>query len=376
MLQHLPAASASSTRWWRLVVVAAVAGLVPIQVVARRAPDGPHLSLDRDVPASSLDACEEGGPSASAAIALPSSGARGVDRAAPDAVPGRDVADAASPARQTPPPPDALDRPPSGRHGVGAPPALPPLPPDSVEQPQVPPPLPPAPPAAPAPPVPPAKAWGYAFGESSDGTSWVYVSGDRTSMRGSSSDARRVRERFANGEPVFWFTRDGQELIVRDPATLKAIDALLAPQRELGRRQGELGAKQGEIGARQGAIGAKQGELGARQGRLGVEQARLAAERARAEGGAHDAVERDRIRTREAELRADMEALQREMEALGQQMADLGRQQEPLGRQQAELGRQQAELGRQQKELSRRIEEDLGVLMDQLVKSGVAQPVK
>ncbi len=172
--------------------------------------------------------------------------------------------------------------------------------------------------------------------------SYVLLSKDGdVEMSGSTSDAGHARE-LAGGGSLLWFRRGGREYVVRDPALLAQVDALFAPQRELGKKQGALGAKQGELGARQGALGAKQGALGGRMASLA--------------------------------LRGD--AAERERDDISRQMEDLGSQQEALGSQQEELGRKQEALGREQERASREAEAKLKPLLDDAIARGVAQEVR
>ena len=133
-----------------------------------------------------------------------------------------------------------------------------------------------------------------AVAEASDRISYVLFdgSGDRTMMSGSSDDVR-LAERYRAGSSPLLYVRDGAAAyVIRDPALLRRVQAIMEPQRQLGERQGALGRQQGELGSRQAALGAEQGRLGAlmassaprqmnslaeRQAALGREQARLAA---------------------------------------------------------------------------------------------------
>jgi bla regulator protein blaR1 len=330
MLQHVSPSSRTASRWWYVAVAAALVGTVPIQLVARRADETPLGVLGVSATLASDDLLQTPPPAPS-----------------PEPAP-------------SPAPPRTPRR---GQTG-----ATPPVPPTAPQPPE--------------PPVPPRHG-DMSYGWDDAGESWAFVTGDGSmTMHLSHGDPDRIRRLRTGKEPIFWFERDGKAYVIRDPKVLDRIGAMLAPQRELGdkqgalgEKQGALGEKQGDIGARQGDLGARQGELGAKQAELGAEQARLASEQIRSERG-HDEKMAEDFEAQHRELEAQMEKLSDEMEALGRQMEEMGRQQEALGDQQEALGREQEALGRQQEEMMRRIEDDLRRLMDESIQSGAAQVVK
>jgi hypothetical protein len=169
-----------------------------------------------------------------------------------------------------------------------------------------------------------------------DRISYMLVTGNGSSMMsGSSDDFRRADSLRIGKAPLLYVRQDGVGYVIRDPAILRRAEAVMAPQQELGRRQGVLGAQQGELGRRQGALGAQQGRLGA--------------------------------------LMAN--ARMREMGELGRQMGDLGRRQAALGEQQAALGRRQAELGQQQARLAELAQPQIRALVAEAIRRGLAQRV-
>ncbi len=82
-------------------------------------------------------------------------------------------------------------------------------------------------------------------------------------------------------EDILWFSLDGIEYVVRDPALVAEAMNAVAPIQELGRAQGRLGAAQGRLGGPQGRSGGPQGRLGAQQAELGRRQAELGREQQR-----------------------------------------------------------------------------------------------
>ena len=173
--------------------------------------------------------------------------------------------------------------------------------------------------------------------ESSDRLSYVLLSdhGDNSMVSGSTDDLRLARSYRAGEAPLLYVRQDGVAYVIRDAGFLSRAEAIVAPQRELGDRQGELGHQQGE--------------LGRQQGKLGQEQARL------------------------GRMMAD--ATPRQMGELGRQQGDLGRKQSALGEQQGELGRRQGELGREQARLAKAATPQFRALVTEAIQRGVAQRV-
>ena len=114
--------------------------------------------------------------------------------------------------------------------------------------------------------------------ESADRLSYMLITGDSSSSSGSwhSDDFRRAEAFRAGNAPLLYVRDHGVAYVIRDAATLRRAEAIMAPQQELGRRQGALGRQQGALGRRQGELGREQGELGRQQAALGRQQARLA----------------------------------------------------------------------------------------------------
>jgi hypothetical protein len=163
----------------------------------------------------------------------------------------------------------------------------------------------------------------------------MMTGGDSSSINGDSDDWNRARSLRRNGEGLLYFRKDGSAYVVRDATMLARADAIMEPQRELGRRQGALGRQQAALGRQQAALGRRQTWIGARQWRAN----------------------------------ADANA------SMSRSMGDLGASQAQLGRQQAELGRQQGELGRQQAALGKIANAKLRDLIDEAMRRGLAQRV-
>lgn len=170
-----------------------------------------------------------------------------------------------------------------------------------------------------------------------DRLSYVLLTGSDGSamMSASTDDIRRARALQAGSAALLYVRQDGAAYVIRDPAILRRADAIMAPQRALGRAQGVLGKQQGELGGRQGALGAEQGRLGT--------------------------------------LMAN--STPRQMGELGRQMGELGHRQAALGEQQAALGRRQAALGREQARLAELAKPQFRALVADAIRRGLAQRV-
>jgi beta-lactamase regulating signal transducer with metallopeptidase domain len=400
MLQQTSDSKRRFSGWWWIAGAVALAGLVPLQIVAQpRTPQAPEAAQAPEAPRAPQAETPEATPvpeiaevpeppeagEAPEATPAPPRGSvpGGVEGGIPGGIEGGiqggvegALADAGgvpvvAPVAPLPPRPPHAARTPRAARPALAPrvaelpgptprPALAPrapLPVAKLAYAPPPPPAPPAPPRPPKPPVPPRHS-GYSYRHGGgDGNDYVLLYGedDSATMSGSMDELKKVKRlRGDSRGGILWFRHGGKEYVVRDATLLKQAGELFKAQGELGARQGKLGARQGELGGRQGALGAKQGALGAEMGTL-------AADRARRGNGGDNADDRD-LEKRERELDAKME--------------DLGRQQEELGRQQEALGKQQEDLGRQQEELSRKAEKELRTLIDRALQSGQAQEVR
>lgn len=212
-----------------------------------------------------------------------------------------------------------------------------------------------------------AAAEGGKVGDSDDRSSYVLVSGGSViTLSDSSLDVNQTGRRGKADGDLLRARREDKTWVVRDARLLAQAHNLLDPLQKLGERQGELGEQQGELGEQQGELGEKQGEIGEHQGELGERQAALKADIAQQAASGK--------RTEHLEERLlEIKAKQRQ---LGAQQAELGRRQAELGQKQSELGTRQAELGRQQAELAERVQAELGALLDEAIRKGLAQEVK
>ncbi|NTX11399.1 peptidase M56 [Myxococcus sp. CA056] len=235
-----------------------------------------------------------------------------------------------------------------------------------------------APPTPPSPPSPPDY-------DDEDDSSYVLLSGDKATMRGSTVDLKLAKMfKDKNGGELLYVRRKGEAFIIRDTATLAAMKAALEPIRKFGLVQGGVGTRMGALGEEQGKLGMKQGALGVQQGQLGLQHAELAHKRA----GLHlqsarlDSLsEAERARReaeldkQEAELDKEIDALDAKQEELSKQQEELGREQEKLGKQQEELGREQEKLGKQHENQVRDAEKKIQSVIDEALRKGLGKPL-
>jgi hypothetical protein len=210
----------------------------------------------------------------------------------------------------------------------------------------------------------------------------LIASPHHTTMSGSTEDLKAAHALAGGGkQPLLYVRRDGQAYIIRDAATLKAVEESFATQRALGEKQSELGHKQSELGHEQSKLGHKQSELGQKQANIGRKMAEVARKRSNL------ALERHRLeRTnapvspeferREQELERELEPLEQQMEELGRQMEVFTQPMEELGRRMEELGKPMEELGRQMELANQEAEKRVRTLLDDAIRKGVAEPVK
>ncbi len=202
--------------------------------------------------------------------------------------------------------------------------------------------------------------------KSQDG--YVIVSGESTSMSGSTHDLQRAMElRSKIGDEFIWFRRDGKAYVIRDPATWKAAHKLFEPQQILGQRQGELGEQQAKLGELQAELGQKQSMVRTTLPDLNKDIEKLK-EKLRHAGTAEELGD---VQALLAELQASVGDRQSK---IGDRQAKLGEEQAKLGEQQAELGERQAKLGEEQAKRAEEAGRQLKVLIEEAFKKGLAEP--
>ena len=138
------------------------------------------------------------------------------------------------------------------------------------------------------------------------------------------------------GPNAFVFRSNGKDYVVTDPAVIDDVKAIFRPQSLLGEEQSELGEKQSDLGELQSQLGEEQSRLGARQANASA----------------------------------------KEQAELSRRQEQLSRRQEELSARQEVLSRQQNVLSERQNELSKKAEKKIAIFIEDLLKRGVAKPLK
>lgn len=225
----------------------------------------------------------------------------------------------------------------------------------------------------------------YHFGS---GPRYVIIHADSSSvtMSGDEEDLQHARALRGKIKSDFiWFARDEKSYVITDPAFLGRVQALFAPQEELGKQQDALGRQQDELGRQQDELGRQQDELGKQMDTVSVkvpdispDLERIHARLKQLEASGATQNELGRVQTQIGELQSRLGRLQSEagqhQSGFGQQQSELGSKQGELGRKQGELGRQQGELGRRQGELARKASSELRTMFDDAIRNGIAKP--
>ena len=222
----------------------------------------------------------------------------------------------------------------------------------------------PAPPAPPAPSAPFATRGTFTFVDHGN-EAYALLSGDHSYAVGSTEDLREAQRQRSGDEEMLWVRKGKARYVVRDPATLRQLQALHNEMSALGRAQARIGEQQGKLGEQQGALGLRQAEIAAGAARIAAERATQAArdagrEAARGAGAAAAA----------AEL-----AEQRRMDALDARQRGLSDQMRALSDRQVAFGREQAALGEKQAAASAHASREANRLIEQAIKQGLAQPI-
>jgi bla regulator protein blaR1 len=189
-------------------------------------------------------------------------------------------------------------------------------------------PAPPTPPAPPPPPAPPAPDLGFNAHHvdvdihSNASPGLVLIDGDTVMVNGNDIDLDALKELHKGNGPVLWFRRGDKAYLIRDASYIQRARATYAPMNELARQQGELGAQQGRLGGKQGALGAREAVLAAQpnqDARTTAQEARLAQQASRDEIRRQEDVLREQqveLGKQQAELGKQQKALSGRMRAL------------------------------------------------------------
>ena len=122
--------------------------------------------------------------------------------------------------------------------------------------------------------------------------------------------------------------------IQRAKAIYAPVSELGRQQGELGGEQGRLGGEQGGLGARQGSLGMRQGQLAAEQAKLAGAQAALDMDPHNDKRRAEVEAMQSRLQASQDKLARQQDELARQQDALGKQQDALGAKQDALGKRQ------------------------------------------
>jgi len=200
----------------------------------------------------------------------------------------------------------------------------------------------------------------------SDLTYVHFLDDKTTSMSGKLSDIDRARRFKQPNERIMWFRDGGREYVIRDPATLKEIEVIWRPVKEIGDAQGKLGKQMGELGRKMGELGSQQGLLGTRQGTMSTRQATLSMRESNR--SLSDAQRADLARQRGV-LQDQMRALEQQMRALEAPMKELEARMQPLNR-------EMEVFSKKMEPAARKAKGELRALFQRTIASGIAKPVK
>lgn len=212
-----------------------------------------------------------------------------------------------------------------------------------------------------------------------DGESYALVSGkdkDHVSFSGDYHSGEMDRARKVAHGDFLWFTHDGKEYVVDDPAIVSGLLALYKPMEDLGRQQEELGKQQEELGRRQEKLGEQMSEASVPSPDISKEMSALNAAMAELNAKQGKTVNQDQLaglQEKLAELQAKLGDLQGEV---GQKQGELGEQQGELGAKQGKLGEEQGRLGEQQGRIAREADRKIKSVIDESLKNGKARPVE
>lgn len=233
------------------------------------------------------------------------------------------------------------------------------------------PPVTPAPHVAPLAPLPPPDTDALlAGGDDGDGASVVTTDNDDDTYSWS-RDAHGRNESLTISRDRIEYAHDDKSYVITDKATLARARVILQPSEDLGRKQEALGRAQEKLGAKQEKLSERQEEAEVEAGDL-QEKFRDKMNELE-EFASRPTLSQSEIGEMQSRL-GDLQGALGELQAraaAGQ--ASLSQSRSQLGAEQAELGRRQAELGRQQEAASRLAYSQIRELIDNAIRSGIAE---
>jgi beta-lactamase regulating signal transducer with metallopeptidase domain len=224
---------------------------------------------------------------------------------------------------------------------------------------------------------------GYHYSYSSNGQSYAVIrGGDKEHMtfsgnwiEGRSEQIDKARKQ-AGGKDFLWFTRDGKDYFVDDPATLSQIEAMYKPMEALGAQQEALGKEQEELGKKQEELGRQQEKASVPTPDMSKEIAEIEEAMAKLKANQGKAMNEEQF----ADLQSKLGELQGKMGEIqgriGAKQGEFGAQMGKLGAMQGELGAKQGRLGAEQGRIGQEADRRIRSIIDESMKDGKAHPVQ
>jgi hypothetical protein len=224
---------------------------------------------------------------------------------------------------------------------------------------------------------------GYHYSYSSNGESYAVLRGgdmNHMTFSGNWMEGRHEEmekaQKLAGGKDILWFTHDGKDYFVDDPATLSQIEAMYKPMEELGRQQDELGKKQEVLGKQQEDLGKQQETASIPTPDMSKEIARIDAAMAKlkaSQGKNMTQEEFGDLQEKVGELQARLGEMQGR---IGEKQGEFGTRMGELGEKMGELGAKMGELGEQQGRIGQEADHKVKSIIDESLKNGKAHPVQ
>ncbi len=223
---------------------------------------------------------------------------------------------------------------------------------------------------------------GYRYYHSSNGQSYAVIrGGDKEHMTFSGDWIEGQREEIAKASKqahgdFLWFTRDGKEYYVDDPAILNQIEAMYKPMEALGAQQEALGKQQEVLGKQQEEIGRQQEAASVPTPDMSKEIAKIdeAMAKLKANQGKNMTQEQFAdLQERLGELQSRIGEIQGR---IGERQGEFGARMGELGEKMGALGQQQGRLGAEQGRIAQEADQKVKSIINESLQNGKAHPVQ
>lgn len=200
--------------------------------------------------------------------------------------------------------------------------------------------------------------------------SWAILH-DSNSLAGSGSETDweaigRLQKKGVHD--VLYARIDRQRYLISDPAVIRKVEELMAPQAPLEREQERLSLEQDRNADAQSALGDRESVLDDRADEITERTERMVEDEVRRAAETPDRARQEELRKKRAALREERRKIEIEREEIQDQMAAL----EAADR---DLNRRMQELDRRQEALEQQIEDAVRGLLRDAVARGLASPL-